>query len=130
MSESKGLKSSSRREFLKRAGVAGAGLVAGSMGGGNALAAGAEGAAPPTQVAGGAPASSVDFGRIFPNLPPFADASNPAVANALLEVGMQGGILDAGDQLSAGPMALILTPGVNGNPRRRTRTERTRTTRP
>ncbi len=112
-------KGSSRREFLKRAGVAGAGLAAGSTGAGTALAKAAEGAASPaaaSRSAVGAPASSSDFGRIFPKLPPFADANNSAVTNALLEVGMQGGILDARDQLSAGPTALILTPGVNGNP--------------
>ena len=63
----------------------------------------------------GAPASSVDFGRIFPNLPPFAEANDTARA-ALLEVGKPGGIMDAGDQLSAGPKALIVDPSVNGNP--------------
>jgi len=64
---------------------------------------------------GGAPASSVDFGRIFPSLPPFAEA-NDTVRAALLEVGSPGGIMDAGDQLSAGPKALIVDPTVNGNP--------------
>jgi hypothetical protein len=63
----------------------------------------------------GAPASSVDFGRIFPDLPPFAEATD-TVRTALLEVGMPGGILDAGDDLAAGPKALILDPSVNGNP--------------
>ena len=64
---------------------------------------------------GGAPASSVDFGRIFPNLPPFADATD-TVRAALLEVGQQGGILDAQDNLAAGPKNLIVDPTVNGNP--------------
>jgi hypothetical protein len=64
---------------------------------------------------GGAPGSSVDFGRIFPGLPPFADA-NDTVRAALLEVGQQGGILDARDDLAAGPKRLILDPTVNGNP--------------
>jgi hypothetical protein len=63
----------------------------------------------------GAPASSVDFGRLFPHLPPFAEA-NDKVRAALLEVGKPGGIIDARDQLSAGPKALILDPSVNGNP--------------
>ena len=63
----------------------------------------------------GAPASSVEFGRIFPALPPFAEA-NDTVRAALLEVGKPGGIMDARDQLSAGPKALILDPAVNGNP--------------
>jgi hypothetical protein len=41
----------------------------------------------------GAPASSVDFGRIFPSLPPFADATEPSAAT-LLEVGKPGGIMN------------------------------------
>ena len=67
----------SRREFLKGAGAAGAGLVAGSIGGGG-LAGSADADVRPAspqsyaRSGGGAPASSVDFGRIFPNLPPFA----------------------------------------------------------
>jgi hypothetical protein len=64
---------------------------------------------------GGAPASSVDFGRIFPNLPPFAEA-NDTVRAALIEVGQQDGILDGQDDLAAGPKALIVDPTVNGNP--------------
>jgi hypothetical protein len=64
---------------------------------------------------GGAPTSSLDFGRIFPGLPPFAETTD-TVRAALLEVGMPGGIMDAGDQLSAGPKALIVDPTVNGNP--------------
>ena len=64
---------------------------------------------------GGVPTSSLDFGRMFPGLPPFAEA-NDTVRDALLEVGMPAGIMDAGDQLSAGPKALIVDPTVNGNP--------------
>jgi hypothetical protein len=64
---------------------------------------------------GGAPASSLDFGRIFPNLPPFAEATK-AVRAALLEAGTAGGIVDAGDDLAAGPKALIVDPTINGNP--------------
>ncbi len=55
------------------------------------------------------------FGRIFPNLPPFAPATD-TVRAALLEVGMPGGIMDANDDLAAGPKALIVDPAVNGNP--------------
>ena len=114
----------SRREFLKGVGAAGAGLVAGSVGAGTALAAPSAAAAAPPAAAngpgsdfahGGVPTSSLDFGRIFPGLPPFAEA-NDTVRAALLEVGMPGGIMDAGDQLSAGPKALIVDPTVNGNP--------------
>ena len=109
----------SRRDFLKGLGVTGAGLVAGSMSAGGGLADAPADAA--TAGAGrhphghGAPASSAEFGRIFPHLPPFAE-TNDTVRAALLEVGKPGGILDAGDQLSAGPKALIVDPTVNGNP--------------
>jgi hypothetical protein len=68
--------------------------------------------APPSA---GIPASSVDFGRIFPDLPPFADATD-RVRAALQRVGSEGGILDADDDLAAGPKALIIDPSVNGNP--------------
>ena len=111
---------SSRRQFLKGVGVTGAGLVAGSVGrAGTAPAAvGVRSPLSPGGYArgnGGAPASSVDFGRIFPNLPPFAEA-NDTVRAALIEVGQQDGILDGQDDLAAGPKALIVDPTVNGNP--------------
>jgi Animal haem peroxidase len=114
-------KGSSRRQFLKGATAAGAGLVAGSVGGAGPAAAtvGARSPLSPGGYAhgnGGAPASSVDFGRIFPDLPPFADANDAAVIPALLAVGQPGGILDAQDDLAAGPKALIVDPTVNGNP--------------
>ena len=110
----------SRRQFLKGVGATGAGLVAGSIGSGGGLAAPADADVRPASPqsyarGGGAPASSVDFGRIFPNLPAFA-ATNDSVRSALLEVGQQGGILDAQDDLTAGPTALIVDPTVNGNP--------------
>ncbi|MBO0714957.1 MAG: hypothetical protein J2P59_09375, partial [Acidimicrobiales bacterium] len=63
----------------------------------------------------GVPTSPQFFGRIFPQLPPFAQATN-TVRAALLEVGMEGGIMDAKDDLAAGPVALITDPTVNGNP--------------
>jgi hypothetical protein len=111
---------SSRRQFLKGVGATGAGLVAGSVGRAATApaAVGAPSPVPPGAYAhgsGGAPASSVDFGRIFPNLPPFAEA-NDTVRAALIEVGQQGGILDGQDDLAAGPKALIVDPTVNGNP--------------
>ena len=52
---------------------------------------------------------------MFPSLPPFADA-NDRVRAALVEVGEAGGIMDARDDLGAGPKALIVDPTVNGNP--------------
>jgi Animal haem peroxidase len=113
-------RSPSRREFLKGVGAAGAGLAAGSVVAGAAAApaaASARSALSPRGYCGngGAPASPIDFGRIFPELPPFAEPSD-TVRAALLEVGMPGGIMDAGDQLSAGPKALIVDATVDGNP--------------
>ena len=52
---------------------------------------------------------------MFPRLAAFAEA-NDTVRQALMEVGAPGGILDAGDDLAAGPKALIVNPAVNGNP--------------
>jgi Animal haem peroxidase len=116
MSESKVKRDISRRRLLAGAGTAGAGLAAASAGvlPGIAPAAHAARAAylghPP-----GAPAGSGLFGRIFPDLPAFAPATD-TVRAALLEVGMPGGIMDAGDDLAAGPKNLIVDPTVNGNP--------------
>jgi Animal haem peroxidase len=47
------------------------------------------------------------FGRIFPQLPPFAESSSKLEA-ALLEIGKSGGILDAKDALDRGPVDLIV----------------------
>ena len=116
MSDEKTQHDISRRRLLAGAGTAGAGLAAASAGvlPGIGPAARASAAAnqghPP-----GAPAGSGLFGRIFPDLPPFAPATD-TVRAALLEVGMQGGIMDAGDDLAAGPKNLIVDPTVNGNP--------------
>jgi heme peroxidase/TAT (twin-arginine translocation) pathway-exported protein len=106
----------SRRDFLKALGATGAGLVAGSISTGAPSEAATAAARPRRHADGhGALASSVDFGRMFPDLPPFAEASDTLRA-ALVEVGKPAGIMDAGDQLSAGPKALIVDPTVNGNP--------------
>src|SRR5438477_11067624 len=98
----------SRRKLLTGAGVAGAGLAAASAGmvpglspsAARAAAAGA--AAHGRSLPPGAPANSMLFGRIFPKLPPFAEVTD-AVQAALLEVGSRGGIMDADDDLAAGP---------------------------
>ena len=121
MSSNNAHRGGSRRDFLKGVGAAGAGLAAASVGAAalapDAAAAGGARAVPPGRYAGndGAPRSSVDFGRIFPSLPPFAQASD-TVRAALLEVGLAGGIMDARDELAAGAKALIVDPTVNGNP--------------
>jgi hypothetical protein len=53
-----------------------------------------------------------NFGRMFRNLPPFAPPNN-AVRDALMELGSLGGILDANDDLAAGPVALIVDPNLS-----------------
>jgi hypothetical protein len=64
---------------------------------------------------GGASAGSADLVGAFPDPSAIADA-NDTVPTALVEMGRPGEIMDAGDQLSAGPKALIVDPTVNGNP--------------
>jgi hypothetical protein len=54
------------------------------------------------------------FGRIFPDLPPFAEAS-PALDAALRDIGKPGGMLDAKDDLLAGPIQLIVDPALSAN---------------
>ena len=82
----------SRRRLLSGAGLAGAGIAAASAG---VLAdpAPAHAAGRPGRTPGrppGAPADSHDFGRMFPGLPPFAQATD-TVRAALLEVGLPAG---------------------------------------
>src|SRR5216684_1147546 len=55
---------------------------------------------------------SGNFGRMFRNLPTFAPPTN-AVRDALMELGSLGGILDANDDLAAGPVALIVDPSLS-----------------
>ena len=97
----------SRRGFLKRAG-AGAGAVALS---------GGVGAFTPRAQAARSPTVATDpttFGRMFPKLPPFAGASD-AVRAALADLGKPGGLLDANDDLSKGPVLLITDPSLSAN---------------
>ena len=54
------------------------------------------------------------FGRIFPQLPPFAESSSKLEA-ALLEIGKPGGILDAKDALDRGPVDLIVDLSLSAN---------------
>ncbi|MGN6432131.1 MAG: peroxidase family protein [Gaiellaceae bacterium] len=100
----------SRRGFLKRAG-AGAGALA--LGGGVAGA-----FSRPVQASQArslfASTGTQTFGRLFPNLEAFAPVSN-GVTKSLLALGAQGGLLDANDQLSAGPINLITNPALSVN---------------
>ena len=52
------------------------------------------------------------FTRLFPHLPPFAPAT-PQVKAALLDIGRPGGLMDANDNLAAGPVALIVDPALS-----------------
>jgi hypothetical protein len=115
-------KSASRRQFLTGLGATGAGVVAASIAGPAGLldrAAAAPGRPAPAHAGRygppGQPPNSELFGRLFPSLRPFAEATD-TVRAALLEVGAPGGIMDADDDLAAGPKNLILDPTVNGNP--------------
>jgi Animal haem peroxidase len=98
----------SRRRFLSTFGAgAAATLGAGAAGRFEQ----AEAAAPPVT-------RSDRFGRLFPNLPPFAEAT-PGVIDALNAFGAKDGPLDAKDDMrpvsegGPGPLGLILNPGRN-----------------
>jgi Animal haem peroxidase len=56
------------------------------------------------------------FTRLFPQLPPFAPAS-PALTAALQDIGRAGGLMDAADPLSAGPVLLITDLSLSANNR-------------
>jgi Animal haem peroxidase len=98
----------SRRGLLKRAG-AGAGAVAVSGGIGGVLAPRAQAARSATVAT-----SPTTFGRMFPNLPSFAPATD-AVRAALSDLGKPGGLLDANDDLSKGPVLLITDASLSAN---------------
>jgi hypothetical protein len=88
-----------RQSFLKilwtAAAVAWVVVVVGSL----------SGARPPDVTVSG------DFGRMF-HLAPFAPPTD-AVRDALLELGKPGGIMDANDDLAAGPVVLIVDSNLN-----------------
>jgi Animal haem peroxidase len=98
----------SRRRFLTRLG-AGAAAIAG----GSALGADRAYGAPALGTSAGVVNSS-SFTRLFPDLPTFASQS-PKLEAALRELGKPGGLLDARDQLSAGPVDLITNPALSEN---------------
>jgi hypothetical protein len=54
------------------------------------------------------------FSRLFGNLQPFAEA-NLSVQSALREMGAKDGLLDAKDDLTAGPINLIVDPALSAN---------------
>jgi hypothetical protein len=96
----------SRRGFLRRSAM-GAGAAA--IGGTGTVWTGLTAAA-----FGESASAASNFGRMFPSLPPFATASD-ALARALIDIGKPGGILDARDNLAAGPVQLIVDPALSVN---------------
>ena len=88
-----------RRKFLELIGV-----CAAAVAGGLPRPAFAQGARPDR------------FGRLFNGLPPFARASQQ-VAQALMEIGKPGGIMDARDALDRGPVDLIVDAALSANNR-------------
>jgi hypothetical protein len=94
----------SRRSFVVRAGIGAGALAVGGAGPVRAATARSRFVATDAQ----------HFGRLFPSLKPFAPASK-GVTKALLALGAKGGLLDAQDQLSAGPVNLITDPSLSVN---------------
>src|SRR5437773_8850541 len=93
----------SRRRFLRGVGVAGAaGLAAAELVGleSRGMAAVAQ--------------SPTRFGRMFSTLPAFCPSTDK-MRSALLMMGAPGGILDAKDNLAAGPVKLITDPSLSTN---------------
>ncbi|GIE95633.1 hypothetical protein [Paractinoplanes rishiriensis] len=72
-------------------------------------------AGPARAVHAATPADRFDrFGRIFTSLPPFLTEVDQRLRDALVD-GRRGGILDAADNLAAGPIQLILDPALSLN---------------
>ena len=94
-------KNVSRRQFLKTLGTGAAVICAGTVAG---VSSGYSAQAPDVTRPG-------NFGRMF-RLPPFAPPTN-AVRDALIEIGKAGGMMDAQDDLAAGPVALITESRLN-----------------
>ena len=109
-SETESAKGFSRRHFLK---VAGAGAAAIGATSGLAAIGGQSLLSPDVALAA---THLENFGRIFPSLPSFAPATD-VVRAALMDIGKPGGILDANDNLAAGPVALIVDPALSANNR-------------
>jgi hypothetical protein len=108
-----------RRQFLTSLGAGAAGAVAVSAVGGPSSAI----AALAGSDAAGATTTSVlqsplRFGRIFPQLSAFEPSNvltSDTLKDALRDIGKPGGVLDANDNLAAGPIALITDPLLNIN---------------
>jgi heme peroxidase len=103
----------SRRRFL---GAVGGGAVAvGTSGLVRIPAATAASPAHPAHARHTAPGITTHFGRIFDRMAPFAPADRHGLEAGLVELGSPGRILDAGDQLGRGPVALITDPSLSAH---------------
>ena len=106
----------SRRRFLGSIGAGAAGAV--TLGNGAGI---LSGPAPAAAVTATETFLAGRFGRMF-NLSAFAKPTT-FLTNALMDIGKPGGILDARDDLAAGPVALIFDPALNvNNPNNATQT--------
>src|SRR6266480_3004502 len=102
-----------RRKFLTGMG-AGAASAAALGAVGTVGAVGSDVAQGTTASGAAASTSPLFFGRIFPQLPAFAQPSD-AITAALRDIGKPGGYLDAKDDLAAGPVLLITDPSKSIN---------------
>jgi len=102
-----------RRQLLGGVGAGAAGATALSIVGGAGIGL-VEHAAAYGATATPSSTSPLFFGRIFAQLPPFAQPSD-ALTAALRDIGRPGGILDAKDNLAAGPVRLITDPSLSTN---------------
>jgi hypothetical protein len=100
-----------RRRFLRGAGGTalgvGAAAAAGCSGGGPLM-------SPARDRAQRQSVPSGRFGRLFPRMAPFAEGSE-ALREALVDIGKPGGVLDANDDLAAGPVELITNADLSLN---------------
>jgi Animal haem peroxidase len=99
----------SRRSFLR--GLGGSAVGAGAYA---AISGAATLGGQAAEAQSGGSQSPLNFGRMFPSLPPFA-ADSAALRAALTDIGRPGGLLDAHDDLAAGPVELILDPALSVN---------------
>jgi Animal haem peroxidase len=97
----------SRRRFLGGVGstAIGAAAAAGCAGGSGAFSA---------RPGHGTDDASATFSRMFPRLHPFAE-DGEGLRAALVDIGKPGGLLDAQDDLSAGPVELITNEALRAN---------------
>jgi heme peroxidase len=114
MPEHDDIDTSGRYSRLRFLGTVGAGAVA--IGTGGALRVAPAGAAAPAATpTRHVHALTTHFGRIFENVPAFADLGSHGLEAALVDLGSPGGVLDARDALGRGPVQLITDPSLSAH---------------